>query len=785
MAAGRGVGLRHLAPAPGGQPVAHAAHPPGGRHRRQRVAVGPASTTPTRPRSRSRSTVPSRALVTERVNQPLVMTPWELEHALDLLLRELDGSDPAVAAALARPRPPASSGRGGRRGPASATPPTAGTTSPALRDEADAAVAAAAGGRSTAERCAGGGGDPSARAPRRGRPGPRRGPARRAAGAEPDDRRADARRAGDRPAGVRGVVAALGEHAAVRDAGACPRTVHRRRREPPRHRVGARAAPARATTGRRTAWSRPTRRRRSPTRSGARFAAQLRDRDGEPADGRRRCGCWRRRRRTRCGCRSSPRCSPTPASSTCTAIPARRSAACSTRGGRAASSPTPTCPGGASRRGRCCSSPDGGSSSAGRSAEIVATQWATATERAARRPRAARPRPVVRHQLRRASSPTRRPRSARLCGVLRRRVGRHAGGRAPAGAPHPRLPRSRQVAPQRRRARPVLGPGPRGRGACARRVRLRRHASRRCAGRHRPPRRPTADRRPRRRRPRPTAPPEHLRQRAHHVVPGAARRRSARRCWSRPTRAGASSSSAPTARAQHPLPVLPESRWAWPARRRARRRHARRRSQRFQNQPALSARLDPPGRARRLLRAARPRTSPATSGSTTSRSPATSCGSVEHPLLVPGHARRRPQLRPAVAAAVRHRAGRRGPLPPQRLAVVDDEPQLRHRARRHRRAASGWRDDKTSGGVVLDVDVGRGRRRRALHAALAAVARRAALGARVGQRARSAIVDLERGARRGRSTRVPGFTRGLSFAGPLRVRRAVAGARARSSRASR
>ena len=46
---------------------------------------------------------PEPTLVTERVNQPSVMTPWELEHALDLLLAELDGSDPVAAAALDQP----------------------------------------------------------------------------------------------------------------------------------------------------------------------------------------------------------------------------------------------------------------------------------------------------------------------------------------------------------------------------------------------------------------------------------------------------------------------------------------------------------------------------------------------------------------------------------------------------------------------------------------------------------------------------------------------------------
>ncbi len=46
---------------------------------------------------------PEPSLVTERVNQPVVMTPWELEHALDLLLAELDASAPAVAAELDEP----------------------------------------------------------------------------------------------------------------------------------------------------------------------------------------------------------------------------------------------------------------------------------------------------------------------------------------------------------------------------------------------------------------------------------------------------------------------------------------------------------------------------------------------------------------------------------------------------------------------------------------------------------------------------------------------------------
>ena len=74
--------------------------------------------------------------------------------------------------------------------------------------------------------------------------------------------------------------------------------------------------------------------------------------------------------------------------------------------------------------------------------------------------------------------------------------------------------------------------------------------------------------------------------------------------------------------------------------------------------------LEPPGRHDACF-LPRPATSPATSGSTRWPAPAASCGS-STPASPAWHARRRPQLRAALAAAVRHRAGRRGPLPPQR-----------------------------------------------------------------------------------------------------------------------
>ncbi len=56
-----------------------------------------------------------------------------------------------------------------------------------------------------------------------------------------------------------------------------------------------------------------------------------------------------------------------------------------------------------------------------------------------------------------------------------------------------------------------------------------------------------------------------------------------------------------------------------------------------------------------------------------------------HPLLLPGDARRRAQLRAALAAAVRLRPRRRGPLPPERALRDRRRGSLRHGARHDRR----------------------------------------------------------------------------------------------------
>ena len=56
----------------------------------------------------------------------------------------------------------------------------------------------------------------------------------------------------------------------------------------------------------------------------------------------------------------------------------------------------------------------------------------------------------------------------------------------------------------------------------------------------------------------------------------------------------------------------------------------------------------------------------------------------QHPLLVPVYAAPRLQLRAALAAAVRHRPGRRGPLPSERPGHRGRPAQVRHRPGRDR-----------------------------------------------------------------------------------------------------
>ncbi len=317
---------------------------------------------------------PEPSLVTERVNRPVVMSPWELEHALDLLLAELDASAPTVAAALDEPvlqleRAWRSAwarfgdGADGREHFA------------AFRDRGDAVIAAIAGDVRLPN------GVVAIEAIRqhalasRSIPIPTPIPARRPRSRRPFGRRHRVYRGSTGPSSW------------CRRRGRAARCCSRRWRAP----VGCSRSAARATGS--SSRSRGCTRRprlvvEPPDASDATAPSPTASVAGSPSScatatgtrpGPAPCACWRRRRRTRCGFRSSPPCSPTPASSICTATRARPSAACSTPGSQAGSSPTRP-----PRLGRTAVVAAARPRMAGPVdrplAEIVTAQWSTATE---------------------------------------------------------------------------------------------------------------------------------------------------------------------------------------------------------------------------------------------------------------------------------------------------------------------------------------------------------------------------------------------------------------------
>jgi hypothetical protein len=140
----------------------------------------------------------------------------------------------------------------------------------------------------------------------------------------------------------------------------------------------------------------------------------------------------------------------------------------------------------------------------------------------------------------------------------------------------------------------------------------------------------------------------------------------------------------------------------------------------------------------------------------------------QHPLLLPLHAGPRLQLRAAVAAAVRHRPRRRRPLPPQRAGGGGRPAQVRDRTgrERHRQRLAGQQGPRR-------LSDGGGRRAghcpRPVDAALAALARRPAVAAGVGDGA--APADRPRDRPRGARDRVAGFRPRPGPGRPLRLRR--------------
>ena len=95
----------------------------------------------------------------------------------------------------------------------------------------------------------------------------------------------------------------------------------------------------------------------------------------------------------------------------------------------------------------------------------------------------------------------------------------------------------------------------------------------------------------------------------------------------------------------------------------------------------------------------------------------------------------------------------------------------------------GWRDRRADGGVIIDVQIGRDRHRRAVHAALAAPLSRPAVGAELGHR-RARLGRAGRQAAEAKFQALafcPGFVRGLAFHGEY----AFVACRSRATSASR
>ena len=393
--------------------------------------------------------------------------------------------------------------------------------------------------------------------------------------------------------------------------------------------------------------------------------------------------------------------------------------------------------------------------------------------RHARRPRRPRRRPVVRGVV--------RPARGRPVGgdpapvrVPRHRVGRRARRAAPALAPHPRLAAPRQVAPQRRRARAVRRrPDRAGREPRARRVRP--------GAAHRS----GADRRLRR-------PPPHRPSLARPATrPGPAAGLRCRRTESRPSRScSARSTPVRSARCSTP-PVRRSLVTTYQAGRVVMVRDAgdslnshfralptpmgvayngrdlaigtQSEIMVFQNQPALAARLDPPDRhdgcfvVRTRHSTGDIRVHDLAWGAdglwvVNTRFSCLATLDAQH-SFVP---RWRPPFVSALAAEDRcHLNG---------LAIVDGQPKF-VTVLGTTDEAGGWREHKADGGAVLDVPSGEIVDRGAVDAALAALARRSALGARVGARHAHGRRSRNRCARRRR--------RGARLRARARVRRPV------------
>ena len=139
---------------------------------------------------------------------------------------------------------------------------------------------------------------------------------------------------------------------------------------------------------------------------------------------------------------------------------------------------------------------------------------------------------------------------------------------------------------------------------------------------------------------------------------------------------------------------------------------------------------------------------------------------VNTPVLVPLHARRFGQLRAEMASAVCLGARAHRPLPPQTAWAWSTAAHAT--SRRWARRTSRWAGERTRprAASLMDVASGRGDHPRVVDAPLAAIGTPGGSGSASRARGRSAT-STRTPASTSRSPEVPGFTRGVDFAGNL------------------
>ena len=136
----------------------------------------------------------------------------------------------------------------------------------------------------------------------------------------------------------------------------------------------------------------------------------------------------------------------------------------------------------------------------------------------------------------------------------------------------------------------------------------------------------------------------------------------------------------------------------------------------------------------------------------------------EHQVWLPLHAGPRPQLQPALVAAFHHRAGPPGPLPLERPGF-GQRPAEYVTALGETDTPGGWRENKKDGGILMDVP-GNKILLRGLSMPHSPRLYQDRLWVLESGEGSLAWVDLQEGTWH-TVAKLPGFTRGIDFVGPL------------------